>query len=330
MKDQKKISPLISVVMPTFNGEKFIGEAIESILNQTFRDFEFIIVDDGSSDKTEEIVKSFSDIRIIYIKKQENSGISDSLNLGISTARGKYIARMDDDDVSLPMRFEEQLKIFKINSKIIVCGSISYIKKGDRISSLPEHHEDIKLGLLFNNCMLHPSVMILKGPLLRAKYNTDFVPSEDYDLWSRLIWEGEFYNIQKPLLKYRDHIGSETSKRRKEQLLKNVKIGLFMFEKLGLNISLDSPEYIRSYCSHDYSISGYNLKKLIQWFEINKKINKKKNLFKTAEFEIITDRVLKRFVVSYFINRKLNKKLGAFLLLNFKYKGIIFNYYRKK
>ena len=120
-------SPMISVVMPTFNGEKFIKEAIESILNQTFNDFEFIIVNDGSIDNTEKIIQSFSDKRIVYVKKEQNSGISDTLNLGISLAKGKYIARMDDDDISIPNRFERQLEVFASDLKIIVCGSVADI-----------------------------------------------------------------------------------------------------------------------------------------------------------------------------------------------------------
>ena len=93
--------------MATYNGERYISEAIESVLNQSYTNFEFIIVDDGSTDTTAQIIASFSDSRIIYLKKNTNSGIADSLNLGISKARGAYIARMDDDDVCMPNRFEE-------------------------------------------------------------------------------------------------------------------------------------------------------------------------------------------------------------------------------
>lgn len=323
-------SPMISVVMPTFNGEKFIKEAIESILNQTFNDFEFIIVNDGSIDNTEKIIQSFSDKRIVYVKKEQNSGISDTLNLGISLAKGKYIARMDDDDISIPNRFERQLEVFASDLKIIVCGSLSYIKNSTRVSSLPEHHDDIKLNLLFNNCMLHPSVMILKEVLLETKYDLNFVPSEDYELWCRLIWKGEFYNIQEPLMIYRDHEGSQTSKRRKEQLLKNVDIGLFMYDKLELFSSKESAEYIRAFCAHDYSISGYSLKKLLLWFDDVKLINVEKNIFDNKKFNMILNNVLKRFVVSYFINRKLKNKLIPFFLMNFKYKRILINHYINK
>ena len=330
MEDISTSSPIISVVMPTFNGEKFIAEAIESILNQTFNDFEFIIVDDGSTDNTEKIIQSFSDKRIVYIKKIQNSGISDTLNKGISIAKGKYIARMDDDDISLPNRFERQLENFKIYSDLIVCGSLSYIKNSNKVNNLPQHHEDIKLNLLFNNCMLHPSVMILKEVLLETKYDLNFVPSEDYDLWCRLIWKGKFYNIQEPLLKYRDHENSQTTKRRKEQLLKNVNIGLFMYEKLKLSTSKESAKYIEAFCAHDYSINGYKLKKLLLWFESVKVSNKENDIFDSLKFNKIVNIVLKRFVISYFMERKLKNKLFPFFLLNFKYKLILINYYVNK
>lgn len=106
-------NPLISVLMPAYNAEKYIKEAIESILNQTFSNFEFIIIDDGSIDATEEIIKSFKDSRIVYIKNEKNLGLIKTLNKGISIARGEFIARMDSDDISMPQRFELQLDVFK-------------------------------------------------------------------------------------------------------------------------------------------------------------------------------------------------------------------------
>lgn len=330
MEGYNEKSPLVSVVMPTYNGAQFIREAIDSILSQSFKEFEFIIVDDGSMDETEEIIRSYADKRIVYIKKEQNSGISDSLNRGISLSRGKYIARMDDDDISLPHRFETQLKVFENNSKIIVCGSVSEIDNGKKKSNNPESHDEIKLSLLFHNCMIHPSVMMLKKPLELALYNVDFVPSEDYDLWSRLIWEGEFYNIQNPLIQYRDHDDSETSTRRKEQLEQNVKIGWFYYNKLGFDRSVNSKKYIRIFCVHDYSVSGRQLTKMLYWFEEIKAINRDMKIFNTTQFENKANSAITRFVTSYFINRKLKNKIIPFLLLNSRYKRIIINYYYKK
>ena len=113
----------ISVLMPAYNAEKYIGEAIESILNQTYKDFEFIIINDGSIDRTEDIILSYDDPRIIYLKNKENSGIVASLNNGLKQAKGQYVARMDADDISLPTRFEKQLQYMESNQHIFVLGT---------------------------------------------------------------------------------------------------------------------------------------------------------------------------------------------------------------
>ena len=116
-------APAVSVVMPVYNGEKYLRESIDSILNQTYTDYEFIIVNDGSNDKTEEIILSYNDNRIRYIKNEKNLQIVKSLNRGIELAKGRYIARMDADDISLPRRFEKQITFMENNLEIGVCGT---------------------------------------------------------------------------------------------------------------------------------------------------------------------------------------------------------------
>src|SRR4051812_30773328 len=120
-------NPKISVVMPVLNGEKYLREATESILNQTFKDFEFIIINDGSTDRTEEIIQSFADPRIVYIKNEKNVGLSRVFNQGIRAAQGTYIARMDADDISLLHRFEKELEYLENNPKIDIVGSAMMI-----------------------------------------------------------------------------------------------------------------------------------------------------------------------------------------------------------
>ena len=143
--------------MPTYNGEKYIEEAIQSVLDQTFTNFEFLIIDDGSTDNTAAIINSFKDERITYIKKHANTGIAHSLNLGIDKAKGKFIARMDDDDVSMPTRFEKQIEIFNIKPEIIVCGSSVY-SDNNKLFKVSQNHELVKIQLLFYNpCLLYTS-----------------------------------------------------------------------------------------------------------------------------------------------------------------------------
>lgn len=206
--------PIISVLMPVYNCALYIKEAVDSILNQTFDDFEFLIIDDGSSDDTIRIIKSYVDSRIKLIEKVENSGISNSLNLGLSIAKGKYIARMDGDDISLPERFEKQVAFLDSNHDIILCGSWLRVIDSDRVIKVPENHEKIKLALLKGNCIIHPSVMMRKQFLdeFSVVYNVSKEPAEDYDLWVRLILIGKLYNIQEVLLNYRIHSFSVSQK----------------------------------------------------------------------------------------------------------------------
>lgn len=323
-------NPLVSVVMATYNGERFIAEAIQSVLDQTFTDFEFIIVDDGSIDTTASIIASFNDPRILYLIKETNTGIADSLNLGINQAKGQYIARMDDDDVCMPERFEHQVKFLELNSDIIVCATpVKYDKYLPR-ELKAETHEYLKMAMLFSNPIVHPSVMIRKHVLSHYKYNPLKVPSEDYDLWSRLIWEGQFYKLKEPLLFYRSRKESETSKRRKEQLLLNVSIAEYMFDRTGFKKWLKPNEHLKILASHDYSISGRQLRRLIKWQKQLKTVNKDVGIFSNDTFKDIIDINLNNYLISFFINHKFRHKLIPFLHLNLFYKWFILNYYFNK
>ncbi|MDU8885474.1 glycosyltransferase [Yeosuana sp. MJ-SS3] len=329
-KDNSNTAPIISVVMATFNGERFISEAIQSILDQTFKDFEFIIVDDGSTDNTAQVIHSFKDHRIIYVKKEINSGIADSLNAGIAKAKGKYIARMDDDDVSMPMRFEKQLRVLENDPNIIFCGTIAQDHSGKPIVS-PEHHDDILLRLFFfRNPIFHPTALIRKSILLKHKYRPEMVPAEDHDLWSRLLFQGRFYQIQEPLLYVRLHQTSITARRRQEQLQHNVSISKFVHHKVGFKPLKNHDEHIRIMASHDYSIHGIELRRLIKWIKNLKKVNKKIGKFPKEKFNIVANECLKRFITSYFTSNKITKKAVSFLYLTNVYKIYIIKLYSNK
>lgn len=200
-------APLVSVLMPVYNCELYIKEAIESILNQTYANFELLLIEDCSTDTTLQICKSFQDDRIVIIEKEKNSGYTNSLNYGLSIARGKYIARMDGDDISLPERFEKQVTFMESNKEVIVCGTLYKLLDRDEVYILPEYHEDIKIKLLYGNCLGHPTIMIRKSVLINndLKYDTVMEPAEDYDLWVRLIGLGKIHNLQQVLLHYRVH-----------------------------------------------------------------------------------------------------------------------------
>lgn len=154
--------PVVSVLMPTYNAEKYLKEAIDSILNQTFTDFEFLIIDDNSKDKTKKIIGKYNDKRIKLIKGPQK-GLAAALNCGIKKAQGKYIARMDADDISLPARFEKQVNYLEAHPEITVLGTWQeHFGRWNFIHKAKATHEECKAELLFNCDLCHSTLMFRK------------------------------------------------------------------------------------------------------------------------------------------------------------------------
>lgn len=212
-------SPKITVLMPIFNGERFIREAIESILGQTFTDFEFLIIDDGSTDGSVEIVAEYDDPRIRLIPNGKNFGVTASLNRGIDLAAGEYIARMDCDDISLPSRLAEEVAYLDQNpgcAMVAVMVIITDEDGNDRGEWLDDRktssHAAIYRFLPRANCIAHPGIMIRKSILSRYRYNELQRVAQDYDLWLRMCADGlVIAKLAKPLLNYRVYATSVTS-----------------------------------------------------------------------------------------------------------------------
>jgi len=180
-------SPCISVIMPVYNGGDYLKLAIESILSQSFENFELVIINDGSTDKSGDVIKSYSDLRIKSITNQSNLGLVCSLNLGIEHAKGKYIARMDADDISHPDRLRIQFEFLENNTSYGMCGTFYQIidSQGNlqHKVELPRSDRDIKTFLNFGNCFCHSTVMFRKDLSIKNKYDKYFFLSEDYKLW---------------------------------------------------------------------------------------------------------------------------------------------------
>ena len=205
--------PLVTVLMPVYNGEKFLVEAVESIISQTYTNIEFIIIDDGSTDGTAVILARCQgqDERINIIS-QSNQGLVASLNRGLEAARGKYLARMDADDVSSPNRIRQQVDYLERNPESVLLGSAYELIDEDgnfiRMDRHPSHDTEIRWQMLFHNSFAHSAVMLRVDTLRKYnfKYDPEIVQAEDYELWSRLIQYGRCGNLDQPLIKRR--IGS--------------------------------------------------------------------------------------------------------------------------
>lgn len=210
MSVKENLMPMVSVVMSVYNEEQHVSQAMESILNQTFNDFEFIIVNDGSVDKTYEIIERYAekDKRVRVINHEKREGQAKSLNDGIKIAKGKYIARMDADDISLPERLEKQVKFMGSHPEVGVLGT--YYKEIDNSGKIlprkqnPSTWEQIKKALFYYNPVCHPSVMMRKELILEVGgYDEKFSIGQDYDLFSRLISKTKIENLPEFLIIHR-------------------------------------------------------------------------------------------------------------------------------
>jgi glycosyltransferase involved in cell wall biosynthesis len=207
--------PQLSVILCVYNGETFLEEAIRSVLAQTFGSFEFLIVDDGSTDGTAAILAACTDRRIRVIRNGSNLGLIASLNIGLEAATGEFIARMDADDVCTPGRFQRQIDFLRQHLDIGLCGSWLQVIGEETVIPFPVTHEQIKVALLDQNPLAHPSVLF-RSRLISdngLKYDAEFLAAEDYELWTRLVFLTKLANIPEPLLLYRQHEQQVTSKK---------------------------------------------------------------------------------------------------------------------
>lgn len=216
-------NPKVTVLMSVYNGERFLRESINSILSQTFKDFEFLIINDGSTDRTKEILESYDDPRIRVVDNDKNVGLTRSLNKGLELAKGEYIARMDADDVSLPERLEEQAGFFDRNPEVVLLGNwVEIIDDGGNITGIiryPVNHCFIAWTLLFKTCLAHPTVMYRREEVLKiGGYNNSLKYTQDYDLWIRLSRIGKISQIPRILLKIRKLAGSIEYRFQKQQV----------------------------------------------------------------------------------------------------------------
>jgi glycosyltransferase involved in cell wall biosynthesis len=215
------MTPRVSVLMAVHNGEKYLPEAIKSILSQTFTDFEFLIVDDGSTDRTAEIINSYQDARIKLISNPQNVGLTRSLNRGLDLARGEYIARMDSDDISVPERLAKQLTHMDTHREVAVCGTWAKdIDAEGKVTGVRETPvgEDLEREYWRPSPIIHPSAMIRRAHLNGLRYDDQIRYAQDFDLWLRLKPHHKLANLPEHLLLYRVHSDSITLARRDDQL----------------------------------------------------------------------------------------------------------------
>lgn len=204
---------VVSVVLPVFNGAKYVLGSINSILNQTFQKFELIIVNDGSTDETANVLKNIHDLRIKVITFKKKRGIAYAINAGVSRANGMYIARMDSDDLSISTRLEEQVSFLKTHPNVALVGTWSKLinSEGKKVGEkrFPIEDREIRSIIIRFNPFIHPSIMVRKRVILEVgRYSQEYEGAEDYDMFLRICAKYRVANIPKLLIKFRLHSGS--------------------------------------------------------------------------------------------------------------------------
>ena len=261
--------PLVSVVMPTYNAEQYLNETMDSLLSQTFKNFELLIIDDASKDNTRKIIRSYKDARIKLINGPQK-GLATALNYGIKIANGKYIARMDADDIALPERFAKEVEFLEKHQDISIVGTWQErfgVRTG--IHQTQANHEDIKAKLLFGCDMCHSTIMLRKADIIKYKlFYDEKSPQEDFELWSRAIKKVKFANIPEVLSRYRTSNDSITAGKRK--ILEQYELSIIikqLKENLSLEIAPEDQELLQRRYNPLSNKSSREQEKFLQKFD---------------------------------------------------------------
>jgi len=290
--------PCVTVLMSVFNGQIYLKEAIDSILNQTYTNFEFVIINDASTDDSEQIIHSYHDKRIKYSKNHINLGLAASLNKGINLSSGEYIARMDADDISINTRLARQVDFLEENPHIVLVGSWFKIIGSGYIVKPPTSKEDVKIDILFNNPLAHPSVMFRKQDFVNQNlyYDETLNTSQDQELWYRVSKELEIANMPQVLLNYRVHDNQVSSakkeiQRKNRYLIKKKIISDFLGDKLGAK---GFAKFISLKADEKYSFFPLSI-----WIVLLRLYfrNKKKKVYDEAKFNARLIFLLKKSII---------------------------------
>ena len=287
--------PKVTVLLPVYNGERYLNEAIDSILHQTFKDFEFLIINDGSTDGSADIVRTYDDKRIIFVDNNDNIGLIGVLNLGLDLAKGEYVVRMDQDDVSLPERIATQVDFMDSNEDCGVCGS--WIKFfGDADGQVAKYETDvdvIKAQLLFMNPLAHPSTIIRKSVLDKfcLRYDEYYKNAEDYEFWTRVVKFSKLCNVPKVLLNYRLSQGQITKKYQDAQNKMVMRIRKKALSALGADFG-DEDLYIhQDLGTYDSPPTDEFINKVEKWLEKIIIINSDKKIYSDDSLKKVIGKV---------------------------------------
>jgi len=275
------VNPLVSVIMPVLNAEKYLKNSIESILNQSYTNFEFIILDDASTDNSREIISSYSDKRIRFFFFQERKGLNYLLNTGIEKAFGLYLARMDADDESLEKRLEHQIKLLESEPGIDICSCWMETftdKVSTGLAKGYSENEFLKLELLYRPGFAHPTVVYRKSVFENGvQYRVPY--ADDYDVWTQLVHKHKFYKIKKKLFRYRIHQKQFTAEFKPAIKKSIIEVQRGFHKSINLHLPINYEALHHDITFYQYKYTYMYALRLFAYFRFLKSLLKRNSFF---------------------------------------------------
>lgn len=265
-------TPDISVVMPVYNAKAYVAEALQSVLDQTYRNFELLVIDDGSTDDSRAVIQRFHDPRVVIAENLQNVGVVATLNKLLRLSRGNFIARMDADDIAEPDRFVKQLNFLNSHPEVdIVGGAIQYFGGIKRPYTVvfPTDHEDIRVALLFYCSLAHPTLMFRRSLIDRnlLQYSDDFRHAEDYYLWTQLLQQVRSANLTDVLLRYRLHLKQVRSEHLDLQYEVAVEVRKLLLSRGGVDCTDADIELHESIVGGRFGTNTAYINQVGSWFD---------------------------------------------------------------
>lgn len=280
--------------MPVYNGLPYLQEAIDSILSQTLSDFEFICIDDASTDGSADLIAAVQDPRWRWTRNRKRSGLSITLNRGLAMARGVYWARMDGDDISLPRRLEAQAAFLDTNPAISMVGAWAQTVglPSEQIWKVPATSEEVRAELLFSSAFIHSTVMLRRSDFLskRLRYNPAVKRAQDYDLWERAARELRFANLQKVLLRYRIHAGQVGHAFGAEQAQTAAVVRARQLKRLGLRATQRELTLHNGMATWKFETNSAYLRRAEAWLRSIERANQCKTLYDVDALRSVLER----------------------------------------
>ncbi|HLP10794.1 MAG TPA: glycosyltransferase family 2 protein [Flavobacteriales bacterium] len=323
------MDPKISVVMPLYNKRPYVKEAIESVLNQSFGDFELIVVDDGSTDGSQDVIKTVNDKRLFFFQNEKNLGTAGNANKCIDLSKGKYIARLDADDLMTPGRLFQQLQLMEKNSDIgISSGAVEIFGAKKEIWSMPLTHDELAANILFKPPIAQGASMIRKEMLIKNNLRYDensLNVAEDWLMWFKCFKVTKFANVPEVLILYRQYDGNITNNANHNFYQSRKFVYDHMFKDLGLPIEkTDIHFFTKPYFSSP--VTARQVHEYCEWLTFLKNWNHSKKVFHEKFFDKSIEDLRERFF--YFLPAFGTKPTMAWLKIN-GYNVSKINYYIK-